>query len=41
MYYVDSDFTISWGAEGDVAGYYLRVTNGQQAFLDQRHGNEP
>ena len=35
VYYVDSDFTISWGAEGDVAGYYLRVTNGQQAFLDQ------
>ena len=27
VYYVDSDFTISWSAEGDVAGYHLYFTD--------------
>ena len=34
VYYVDSDFTISWSAEGDVAGYHLRVASGDTVFLD-------
>ncbi len=34
VYYVDSDFTITWHADGDVAGYRLRITNGQTAFVD-------
>ena len=28
VYYVDTDFTISWSANGDVAGYFLRITDG-------------
>ena len=34
VYYVESDFTISWSANGDVAGYYLRMTDGNTYFAN-------
>ena len=34
VYYVDSDFTISWSANGDVAGYFLRITDGNTNFAN-------
>ena len=34
VYYVDTDFTISWSANGDVAGYFLRITDGNTNFAN-------
>ena len=34
VYYVDSDFTISWSAEGDVAGYHLYFTDGTTDYAN-------
>ena len=34
VYYVDSDFTITWHADGDVAGYFLRITDGNVDFAN-------
>ena len=34
VYYVDSDFSISWSADGDVAAYFLRITDGNTDFAN-------
>ena len=34
VYYVDSDFSISWSAGGDVAAYFLRITDGNTDFAN-------
>ena len=35
VYYVDADTTLFWGATGDVAGYHVRITDGQTDFINQ------
>ena len=35
VYYVNADATISWYATGDVAGYHVRITDGQTDFINQ------
>ncbi len=35
MYYINSDTNITWYANGDVAGYYVLITDGETKFINQ------